>query len=398
MIRHLLKLVWNRKRANALMTAEIFFSFLVVFAVATLGISLVAGWQDPLGFVWDDVWMIRVGGDAELDLGARADPMQEPIARLLRETTVFPEVVAAALSDTPPYSNATSEGVWGHEGRSIRLRRDEVTDGFADVMQMPLLRGRWFVPADDALNYRPVVIDADLASDFFGAADPLGQKMSEEGGLQLRVVGVVRPYRKDGEFSLPKMNMLFMRKSVALQNGRIPRNILVRVRPGTPAVFEERLLQRLHGVVPDVSLSVQRLDRMRNLSLRMRSAPFWVMGIIALFLMAMVALGLTGVLWQNVTRRTRELGLRRAVGASAAGIQKQVLAEVALLSTLAVLIGLILILQLPILGITAFFTPAVFASGIAAALAVIYGITLLCGLYPSWLAARLTPAEALRYE
>ncbi|HUR81007.1 MAG TPA: FtsX-like permease family protein, partial [Thermoanaerobaculia bacterium] len=149
---------------------------------------------------------------------------------------------------------------------------------------------------------------------------------------------------------------------------------------------------------PEIGLSIRRMDRMRDFSLRLRATPIGVVGVLALFLIAMVTLGLTGVLWQNVTRRTRELGLRRAVGASGASIQKQVLAEVALLATLAVLIGLILVLQLPLLGIMAFFTPTVFAAGIIAALAVIYGITLLCGLYPSWLAARLTPAEALRYE
>jgi putative ABC transport system permease protein len=399
MIHHLLKLVWNRKRANALVTVEIFFSFLVVFAVATLAISLVAGWKDPLGFAWNDVWLIRVAGDEEaIDFAAKSDPLQEPIARLLREAKTFPQVMDVALSETPPYSNATSEGNWGHEGRTITLRRDEVTDGFANVLQIPMVKGRWFVPADDALNYQPVVIDTDLARDFFGTVDPLGKKLAEEDGVEVRVVGVVAPYRKDGEFSVPKINMMFIRKTLTRQNGRIPRNILVRVRPGTPAAFEEQLLARLHATAPEIGLSVRRMDRMRDFSLRLRATPIGVVGVIALFLIAMVTLGLTGVLWQNVTRRTRELGLRRAVGASGASIQRQVLAEVALLATLAVIIGLILVLQLPLLGIMAFFTPTVFAAGILAALAVIYGITLLCGLYPSWLAARLTPAEALRYE
>jgi len=71
---------------------------------------------------------------------------------------------------------------------------------------------------------------------------------------------------------------------------------------------------------------------------------------------------------------------------------------VALLATLALILGLIVVLQLPLLGIFGVFTPPVFTTGIIAALVVIYGITLVSGLYPSWLASRLTPAEALRYE
>jgi putative ABC transport system permease protein len=150
--------------------------------------------------------------------------------------------------------------------------------------------------------------------------------------------------------------------------------------------------------MPDLSFDVRRLDRMRDFANRMRATPLIVGGIIALFLISMVALGLTGVLWQNVTRRTRELGLRRAVGASGTGVRRQILAEVALLATLAVIVGLVVVLQLPLIGVFAIFTPTVFTAGIVAALAVIYGITLASGLYPSWLASRLEPAEALRYE
>src|SRR5205807_9998225 len=56
MIRHLLKLVWHRKRANALVMTEIFFSFLIVFAVATMGLSMISRWRTPLGYEWKNMW------------------------------------------------------------------------------------------------------------------------------------------------------------------------------------------------------------------------------------------------------------------------------------------------------------------------------------------------------
>ena len=66
MTRHLLKLVWNRKRTNGLMILEIFFSFLVVFVVATLGIYFWDNYRQPLGFSWQNVWKVtpsdRQGG------------------------------------------------------------------------------------------------------------------------------------------------------------------------------------------------------------------------------------------------------------------------------------------------------------------------------------------------
>ena len=63
MIRHLLKLVWNRKRSNALIILEICASFLVVFVVATLGLFFLDNYRRPLGFEWKNVWNVRVGID-----------------------------------------------------------------------------------------------------------------------------------------------------------------------------------------------------------------------------------------------------------------------------------------------------------------------------------------------
>ncbi|MBV9494829.1 MAG: ABC transporter permease [Acidobacteria bacterium] len=402
MIRHLLKLVWHRKRANALVMTEIFISFLVVFAVATMAATAIGGWNRPLGFDWHDVWVLYLdtpmfGGGDMVPLTAD-DPSREAIARMVREAKSFPQVVDAGLSETPAYSNSESKGNWDRNGHTVSLTRDNVSDGFANVMRVKLVRGRWFQRSDDAIGYMPVVIDRDLAREFFGSADPIGQKFDESDGITLRVVGVVEPYRKSGELAPPGVNMAFIRKSLEKPNGQIPNSIVLRVQPGTPASFEEELTKRLHAVAPDIPLRVKRMDRMRELGLRLRLVPVIVVGIIAAFLITMVALGLTGVLWQTVTRRTREIGLRRALGASGAGVRMQVLAEVALVATLAMIVGVIIVAQLPILGIFRLVTPSAFAIGLVCSLATIYALTILCGVYPGWLASRVQPAQALHYE
>jgi putative ABC transport system permease protein len=402
MIRHLLKLVWHRKRANALVMIEIFISFLVVFGVTTIAAMAITGWNRPLGFDWHDVWLISLdtppfgqGGMVPL---SSDDPSRETIARIVREAKTFPQVVDAALSENPAYSQSESTGRWDRNGRTIELRRDNVTDDFANVMRLKLVRGRWFQRTDDALGYAPVVIDRDLARELFDDADPIGQKFDEYDNVTFRVVGVIEPYRKSGELSGPGVNMAFFRKSLEKPNGVIPNNMLLRVRPGTPAAFEEELTRRLHAVAPDVPMRVRRMDRMRELGLRLRVTPIVVACIVALFLITMVALGLTGVLWQTVTRRTRELGLRRALGASSSGVRWQVLTEIALVATLALVAGVVIVAQLPILGIFRYVTPQAFATGLACSLAMIYGLTVLCGLYPGWLASRVQPAQALHYE
>lgn len=397
MIRHLLKVVWSRKRANALVTIEILFCFVVVAAVITTAVALIANWNRPVGYEWKDVWVIRVSTTGSADGPSAEAGFRAGLALLMRELKSFPEVVDAALSDTPAYGNATSEGRWQINGRTVELTRDQVSDGFANVMLMKPIRGRWFSPADDALSFVPVVIDADLARDLYGSDDPVGKKFDEINNTIFRVVGVVPPYRKTGEFSAPQTNMAFFRKSLTREEA-LPRNVLIRVRTGTPADFEAKLQQHIHTVAPDISFGIERMSAMRDRTIRERMTPLIVITILAGFLIAMVALGLTGVLWQTVTSRTRELGLRRALGASSANVRAQVVIEVALLVTAAVIIGLALLLQLPLLGIFALVRPSVFATGIIASLAVIYAITLLCGAYPSWLASKIQPAEALHYE
>lgn len=396
MIKHLLKLVWNRKRANALIVAEIFISFLVIFAVLTATVAVVSNWRRPIGFAWDNVWDVRMQFD--IDGGEKASPeLHAMVMRMLQEARSFPEVESAALSNTPPYSFSTAEGSRDFNGRQVRFMMDDVSDDFAKVLRMEVVRGRWFSAEDDASQHQPIVLDTKAAADIFPGKDPLGQKLEEDEGVYLQVVGVVKEYRKNGETAMPT-NMMFRRIARNARHGRLGSHILVRLRPGTPAIFEETLAKRLQQVAPQMTFRIRHLDQMRTNMQRSHIAPLVLGGVVGAFLIAMVTLGLTGVLWQNVTKRTREIGLRRAMGATGAHVHRQVLGEVALLATIALVVGSILVLQLPILGVFTVVSPSEFTIGFLAALATIYALTVLCGLYPSWLASRLMPADALRYE
>jgi putative ABC transport system permease protein len=101
-----------------------------------------------------------------------------------------------------------------------------------------------------------------------------------------------------------------------------------------------------------------------------------------------------------VTERTREFGLRRAKGAAAVNVQRQVLIELTLIASLAVVPGVLLTAQIPALP-----TPRdwvipdhIFLLSVAISAAVIYLVVLVCGWYPSRMATRIQPAEALHYE
>lgn len=396
MIRHLLKLVWNRKRANALIVAEMFVSFLVIFAVLTGALAVLRGWNKPIGFVWQNVWDVSM--EFDIDGREKASPeLHATVMRMLDEVRAFPQVAAVSVANSPAYSFSTTEGRRNINGKDVTMIIDDTTAGFAETMQMKVVRGRWFNEEDEVSQHWPVVIDANLAREIYGDADPIGQKFEEDENLFHQIVGVVEPYRKDGETSAP-MNMMFRHTANNGHHGRLGSHIVVRVHPGTSHELEQELAARLRQVAPDMSFTVRQMERMRTNMLRTKLSPIAAGGIVGLFLIAMVALGLTGVLWQNVTRRTREIGLRRAMGASGTHVHRQILAEVALLATIAVVIASVIVWQLPVLGAFSIVAPSAFTAGFIGALATIYALTLLCGLYPSWLASRLQPADALRYE
>jgi putative ABC transport system permease protein len=400
MIGHLLRLVWNRKRANALIVAEILVSFLVTFAVMTAVVTFASNWLRPVGYEWRNVWNVGLGIDYE-SLQRPTPELRDAVMRMVTEAESFPEVIGAAVSATPPFAGSTAEHAREIEGRPVTYVVDQVSDGFARLMGMQVISGRWFGPADDGSPNLPVVIDETFAGNVYPGIDPVGRLLSEtsESGdvqIPLEIVGVVRAYRKDGELSMP-VNTMFQRLAPAA-GGSVGGSLVVKVRPGTSPVFEQKLLERLQAVAPEVSLRVRSLEQMRARTLRAVIAPLFAGAIVALFLISMVGLGLTGVLWQNVTRRTREIGLRRAMGATGLAVHRQILLEVLLLATFALAAGSAIVLQLPILGAFRIVSPAAFSAGLVAGLVTIYSLAVLCALYPSWLASRLQPADALRSE
>jgi putative ABC transport system permease protein len=242
----------------------------------------------------------------------------------------------------------------------------------------------------------------------FGSREPVGQFISEtrpgeaapDPGDRMRVVGVITDFRKDGEYA-PAQNFLFTRSR--LDEGDTSeredvREIVIRVKPGTQADFEERAVALLRRGAPDWTFQAEPLPASRETALRFWLAPLAAAAILCLFLLIMVGMGLSGVLWLHVTQRTREIGLRRAKGATVANVRRQLVGEVSVLTAVATLVGVAVVAQLPVLDVFGAVSPAVYAASIAISLVCIFALTLACAWMPARMASSIEPAEALRYE
>lgn len=407
MIRHSLKLIWRRKGPNALLMVEIAISFLVLFALCLAALAAWSNSRHPLGFDAEGVWAVEIteGGAglaraSETSTGGPAPaPRTGDVSRhLLREARALPEVASAALIAEAPYEMSESQSTFTVHGREVSTETTVASDELAETLRLDLVAGRWFQPDDQGAHWRPVVLNRRFARELFGDADPIGRSLGDEGEERpQRVVGVVSSFRRKGELSRPA-NFMFLRQPSG-DSATLPlRNLLVRVQPGVPRAWEQELVTRLEALAPGVSVRVRTLGELRRLSRQFTLVPLAVGLVLATFLLAMVVLGLLGVLWQDVTRRRREIGLRRALGADARAVHRQVMGELLVLACFGLVGGLLVVGQLPLLGVADLVGDGVFASAVLAAAFLLLGLAAIAGLHPSRMATRIQPAEALHHD
>lgn len=419
MTRHLFRLIWNRKRANVLIMLEILCAFLVLEAVVLLAAHYVNNYRQPLGFSIDRVWQVRMDkrttdGRRSDDDAVRAEQAQT-LQQLMNTARDLPQVESACLSFTGPYQGAGWGSSFALNGRTISYSVDLVSDDCRQVLGLDVRRGRWFSREDDGAAWQPIVVNEAFAREVFGDRDPVGQVVqpdrdpADERALAetgrkpdplMKVIGVIPEYRQDGEYANPVL-YVFKRVTFTPDDVGMLHRLSLRLRPGTGPEFEETLALRLREVARDWSFEIQPLVLAREDKLRQYTIPLTIFGVVAGFLLLMVGLGLTGVVWQNVTQRIREIGLRRAKGARIEQIHQQILGELVVMTSLTLLIGVLLLAQLPLLPLPALWsvvTPGVFISSIVISVLAIYLLTMACGWYPARLATKIQPAEALHYE
>jgi len=272
-------------------------------------------------------------------------------------------------------------------------------DNFKDVMGLQIVRGRWFEKSDDGLNFQPVVVNQKFARQVFGDEDPIGKKLEASffGNKEPRIVGVITDFRKEGEFSALEPYAIY-RASISHDNINPLLFIAVKVRAGTTRAWEEKLMTALAGAARKWSFDIQSLSELREDKLEGQLGLVLAWASVSGFLMLMVGLGLVGVLWQSVTQRTKEIGLRRAKGATAGDIYIQILGEIFIITSMGLIAGLLVVVQFPLLNLLGFLSGKVYIASIVVSMALIYLLTFVCGLYPSHLATKVHPAEALHYE
>jgi putative ABC transport system permease protein len=293
-----------------------------------------------------------------------------------------------------------------------------VTPTYQPAFDLEVARGRFISESDVNGRSAVAVLGSQAARDLFGGFDPLGQKIKVAipgaggGRIALTVVGVLAP--KEGSRSADPDNAILAPITTAQTKIFEGRNALgepIVIRVNVEAVSEERvdtvasqitaLLLRRHGFGPDEEgdFSVTTQADLLATVQQVTNILVVFLGAIAAISLLVGGIGIMNIMLVSVTERTREIGLRKAVGARKSDILVQFLLEAIVLSVIGGALGIVVGVGIAKLVDASGVTQAVVSSqAILLAVSFSVAVGLFFGIYPANRAASLKPIEALRYE
>ncbi len=279
-------------------------------------------------------------------------------------------------------------------------------DHFMDIQGGTLLRGRFFTRGELA-GAEVLVIEADVADRLFGRIDPLGRYV-RVGGKSLLIVGV---YEKPGNIFEPPGQEVggVMPFETARQNFRYDETnslfIAVKPRPNVEPESARDLatvaLRRARNLRPGMPNTFDLITQDQILDIVGRFTTYFFLAMVSLSSVALLVggIGVMAIMMVSVTDRTKEIGLRKALGATRREILWQFLVEAATLTFIGGLLGIAIgLLAGEVLKAALKLESGVPIWSAALACTVSIGIGLAFGLYPANRAARMDPVEALRHE
>jgi len=272
-----------------------------------------------------------------------------------------------------------------------------VTPRYFAALGVPILEGRSFNDRDLVPGETPVILSKALASKLFGDENPIGRSMKFAGGPWHLIVGVAADVKNNGLEARPDPGFYLPWKDDPDEySDRAHVIIHTPVRPDTMAKW---LRAEVASLDPTQPLTIETMQqRVSKLADRPRFNAL-LLSIFALMALALAAIGIYGVVSFLVARRTREIGVRMALGARPGGIFRLILGSVARWTTAGVLVGLAggwfatrllrsLLFQVPVHDPWLFFF----------AVAAVFAVALSAAWIPARRAMRVDPIVALRYE
>jgi macrolide transport system ATP-binding/permease protein len=392
--------LWRRMGSN-LVVIELATAMVLLVAAGLLGKSFYRLLHTELGMEPDHLAMLRIVTPRSIDT-------KDEQLVLLAKTVVdrigsLPGVKSVGLSQGLPVGESGNSSTFEVVGRPTPASPNEemvrsVGPGYFTTLRTRLLRGRYFQATEDATRPRVVILNQAMVKRYFPTEDPLGRRIAwDASSPQMEVVGVVEDI-KEGPLDKETRPSIYLPFA---QNPNHSFHILVRTTGDERSLLPE-MTAAIHEIDP--GLITLGGDTMAD---RINSSPAaylhrcsaLLVGAFAGLALVLAVVGLYGVIAYSVSRRTREIGVRMALGAHRGAVYAMVLKEAGWLVTVGLAVGLVSSVAAATLMRSLLFGTQAWDAVTLIAVAVLLGLAALLASYiPARRAASVNPVEALRAE
>jgi predicted permease len=397
-----------RRFRSALVVTQIALSLMLLIGAGLLMRAFVTLQSTDVGIATDRVLTARIAvpsrytGDDDSELKLVLRPVLERV-RLIPGVRQAGIVSLLPIQETGAQVSFWVDGrPWPKAGTEPFAEIRTVSPGYFTAMGIPLKTGRDIQERDDSMSVSKVIVNETLVRTYFPGENPIGRRLfqgSETQHFQWEIVGVSGDVRQSGVDEAPRMEIYTsyadMRANFA--RGDVALVVKTSVPPGS---IVPELRRALKAVAADVALmNVRPMDEVIDRSLASRKLILLLFGAFAGIAVVLAASGLYGVIYYLVTQRTREIGIRVALGADKARVVRLVLGQGVLLALSGIVVGLVGAVVLSRLLASLLYgvgthDPVTFVT-VPIALGI---VALLASAVPAWRAARVDPVIALRSE
>jgi macrolide transport system ATP-binding/permease protein len=332
------------------------------------------------------------------------EPQLLALNRLVREkVAALPGVTAVGTSSLLPidgWGNTTWLRILGRpwHGEHNETTFRDVTPDYFNVLGAKLLRGRYFTESDDKTKPQVAIINRSFEHTYFPGEDPLAHQLSYLNPVSpIQIVGIVEDI-KEGQLDSQNLPVLYIPFN---QNSSSGFMLAVRTSQDEAAILPT-LTATIHDIDPQiVAYRGATMSALINNSpsAYIHRSSAWLVGGFAALALILSVVGLYGVVAYSVSQRTREIGVRMALGAQQSSVYRLILSEAGRLTSIGILIGLACAIgaaaamKAVLFGVRSWDIPTLFAVA-----AILTAAALLASFVPARRAATVDPVVALRAE